>query len=1102
PDSDESLDEPAFLNGSNDLPIMILLPNDDQTCAICKEKIGRPRLAQQHYINKHHEVSLEYQCSKCNTTNKNLHSIQCHLPKCKGETDKATKENEGKWNSNFQTKSGLSQHKRHAHPDTRNNERITELNTTKNKETKYKGAKNINQLIAQELGTQNNKQVGEKRPARNRKPLENLTASNKPNPPAARQMTAKPPTYAKRTGIRSKLKRLSKDLINREETEPAIKEAIYTDSKDPITIKQLIEIASDKLLQTLKPKKSAINKKNKKPSEHQKGKEWSWTRKRANKRRIYKYHQSLYNKNKSKLASLILDGSENASCKINIEEIYSSYKKKWEERTAFPGLNGFTSKGRADNEVFESLISEEEIQENIKAIKRTSALGPDNIDWHAIQELESDGVTLVQLFNLWLIKGHIPNKLKQCKTILIPKISDEKSLEDIGNWRPITIGSMLLRLFSRIITKRLEKACPINQRQRGFRASGCSENLATLQYLLENAKKSHKQIAVVFIDIAKAFDSVSHDHIFQVLRQKELDNHIINLIEDSYQDCRTIIKTENQSSNEIFIKVGVKQGDPLSPILFNLAMDPLINALEELGCGFKTAAGNISTLAFADDLVLLSDNWEGMKNINILEDFCAQTGLMVQAKKCHRFLISPTKDSYDVNNCEDWSINGNKLHMITPTESEKYLELKISPWSTAKQPEAANLIQNWIQKIDKVPLKPSQKVNILNIHAITRLIYQLDHTDAKQSALMALDGTIRKAVKAWLRLPESTCNGLIYSSTRDGGLGIIKLASLIPSIQIRLQRMAMSSDATISSLMQTNEIQEKFQKLWTQAGGDLNQTPQLSNPASLITRTEEITLPDNWDPNHKQKPKYKTPRNWRKDEYENWTKLPVQGTGISNFQDDPDSNSWLSHQTGFKERHFIAALQLRANVYPTRECLNRGQRGLPTLCHNKVTETCSRILGQCPSVQNARIKRHNKICDILADEAKKNNWEIRKEPHFRLTNKLRKPDLIFSKDKEAIVIDVTIRFEHNELTLEKAAREKEKYYHSLKDQVKDLTGAENVTIFGFPIGARGKWFARNYNILHRLEIGEKRQKQLAKLFSRRALLYSLDMLSMFGGKSA
>nr|XP_015221426.1 PREDICTED: uncharacterized protein LOC107079738 [Lepisosteus oculatus]XP_015221427.1 PREDICTED: uncharacterized protein LOC107079738 [Lepisosteus oculatus]XP_015221428.1 PREDICTED: uncharacterized protein LOC107079738 [Lepisosteus oculatus] len=126
PDIDESLEKPAFLS---DLTIKMQILNDDQTCAICKEKIGSPRMAQ------HNEISLEFQCSNCN----NLHSIQCHLPKCKVKTDKSIKENEGEWkcnicNINFQTKSGLSQHKRHAHPDTRNSERIQELNKNKNKD--------------------------------------------------------------------------------------------------------------------------------------------------------------------------------------------------------------------------------------------------------------------------------------------------------------------------------------------------------------------------------------------------------------------------------------------------------------------------------------------------------------------------------------------------------------------------------------------------------------------------------------------------------------------------------------------------------------------------------------------------------------------------------------------------------------------------------------------------------------------------------------------------------------------------------------------------------------------------------------------------------
>ncbi|NXF98703.1 POLR protein, partial [Eubucco bourcierii] len=77
-----------------------------------------------------------------------------------------------------------------------------------------------------------------------------------------------------------------------------------------------------------------------------------------------------------------------------------------------------------------------------------------------------------------------------------------------------------------ILTARLAKACTINPRQRGFiRSSGCAENLKLLQLLIKKAKKQHRPLGVVFVDLAKAFDSVSHAHILAVLKQKGVDNH-------------------------------------------------------------------------------------------------------------------------------------------------------------------------------------------------------------------------------------------------------------------------------------------------------------------------------------------------------------------------------------------------------------------------------------------------------------------------------------------------------------------------------------------------------------------------------------------------
>ncbi|NXU76129.1 POLR protein, partial [Oreotrochilus melanogaster] len=69
-----------------------------------------------------------------------------------------------------------------------------------------------------------------------------------------------------------------------------------------------------------------------------------------------------------------------------------------------------------------------------------------------------------------------------------------------------------------IATARLSKACPINPQQRGFIcASGCAENLKLLQLAVKTAKREHKHLGVVFVDFAKAFDTVCHQHIFEGL---------------------------------------------------------------------------------------------------------------------------------------------------------------------------------------------------------------------------------------------------------------------------------------------------------------------------------------------------------------------------------------------------------------------------------------------------------------------------------------------------------------------------------------------------------------------------------------------------------
>ncbi|NXN03847.1 POLR protein, partial [Sylvia borin] len=92
------------------------------------------------------------------------------------------------------------------------------------------------------------------------------------------------------------------------------------------------------------------------------------------------------------------------------------------------------------------------------------------------------------------------------------------------------------------LTARLTKACPLNPRQKGFiQAAGCSENLQLLQSIIWSAKKEHRPLGVVFMNIAKAFDTVSHQHILHGLQKRGVDPHIISLVSNMYENIHTRI---------------------------------------------------------------------------------------------------------------------------------------------------------------------------------------------------------------------------------------------------------------------------------------------------------------------------------------------------------------------------------------------------------------------------------------------------------------------------------------------------------------------------------------------------------------------------------
>ena len=117
----------------------------------------------------------------------------------------------------------------------------------------------------------------------------------------------------------------------------------------------------------------------------------------------------------------------------------------------------------------------------------------------------------------------------------------------------------------------------------------------------------------------------------------EFPEEIQTLIADSYDKGTARVRIGSQDSDIIHIHKGVKQGCPLSPLIFNFCMNPLLSKIEEIGAGYKIKEGcSLKIQAYADDIIIFANTREGLQtNLNIVNEFLNYAKVSVNTNKCH-----------------------------------------------------------------------------------------------------------------------------------------------------------------------------------------------------------------------------------------------------------------------------------------------------------------------------------------------------------------------------------------------------------------------------------------------------------------------------------
>ena len=148
----------------------------------------------------------------------------------------------------------------------------------------------------------------------------------------------------------------------------------------------------------------------------------------------------------------------------------------------------------------------------------------------------------------------------------------------VENYRPISILPILYKLFSKVLCARVKKQLELEQSvdQAGFRSGfSCDDHLFAITMLAEGCREFRAPLWTVAVDFRKAFDTVDHMSIWTSLLEQGVPTAYVNVLSRLYTGQTGKVQSD-RTSKAFPIQRGTRQGDPISPILFNSCLESIV----------------------------------------------------------------------------------------------------------------------------------------------------------------------------------------------------------------------------------------------------------------------------------------------------------------------------------------------------------------------------------------------------------------------------------------------------------------------------------------------------------------------------------------------
>ncbi|VDI71128.1 Hypothetical predicted protein [Mytilus galloprovincialis] len=288
-------------------------------------------------------------------------------------------------------------------------------------------------------------------------------------------------------------------------------------------------------------------------------------------------------------------------------------------------------------EILNNDISYDDVEKAVCRAKLHKAGGLDQICAEFLRNNSCENI-LFKIIKYAFDNGDVP---ATWNNILInPILKPDKDYRDPLGYRGIALMSMPCNIYADILNTRLsswlEEKNILADEQNGFRKDrGCIEHLYSVTSIITNRKIERLSTFTCFIDAKKAFDSANREMMWFKLMSIGINGKFLKGLQSLYVDVRYAVKVNGHMTDMFGVNMGVKQGCKISPSLFSVYVNDLVDEINNLNLGIPINESCIlSVLLYADDIVLLAPDEESLQMmLNVVNNWCSKWRLSLNFEK-------------------------------------------------------------------------------------------------------------------------------------------------------------------------------------------------------------------------------------------------------------------------------------------------------------------------------------------------------------------------------------------------------------------------------------------------------------------------------------